>query len=361
VARDSKILLRQPSTDSLDRFGYENLTARLPAIAPADAERNAMGRLLEALRQADSPRLPHPMREDQPPILCPAVEDVPEVVQEEAGQEVPFVEVGPHHSVEGSPEVMATVPPLPQLHAVTTPEPTPDQPHVTFRPLPAKRISHDQPGFARELVAFHAPDMPAAVRYRELLGSLLVAVECSRPQERCPVLLFTAVREGIGSTTVVLNVAITAARPGRRRVVVVDANLRRPAVAQRLNLPIAPGLREVIAGAVTLDRALRETNQKGLLALTAGLAASGPGPRFVAETMRSLLRQLRQRADLVLIDGPCWDGRPEVVSLAAAVDAVYPVFPEEEAETSQTDALLEAIAEHAGRLAGCILAGRQSE
>jgi hypothetical protein len=91
--------------------------------------------------------------------------------------------------------------------------------------------------------------------------------------------------------------------------------------------------------------------------LAAGLAVTGPGPRFVAETMRSLVRQLRQRAELVLIDGPCWDGGREVVALAATADAVFAVLPEKEAETTEADDLLEAIADQ-GALAGCVLASR---
>jgi Mrp family chromosome partitioning ATPase len=140
--------------------------------------------------------------------------------------------------------------------------------------------------------------------------------------------------------------------------VVIDANLCRPSVAEQLGLPAAPGLREVLIGAATLEQALQQTEQENLLALTAGLAISGSGPRFVAQTMRSLLRQLRQRAGMVFIDGPCWDGRAEATTLATAADVVYAVFPEKEAETSQADTQLQAISEQGGNVGGCILAGR---
>ena len=76
---------------------------------------------------------------------------------------------------------------------------------------------------------------------------------------------------------------------------------------------------------------------------------------FVAETLPSLLRQLRQRHSLVLVDGPRWDGNAEVSALSAACDAVFLVAPESEAETPHTDALLKLIAEQGQHLAGCIL------
>ena len=106
---------------------------------------------------------------------------------------------------------------------------------------------------------------------------------------------------------------------------------------------------------------MQPTEQANLFALTAGsptpnsLRDAGSGMRFVAETMRSLLRQLRQRFPLVFVDGPRWDGRPEALVLAAACDAVYLVVPEQEAEMPQTDALLQLIPKQGARLAGCIL------
>jgi Mrp family chromosome partitioning ATPase len=350
-----------------------------------------MGRMFEVLRQAD--RAPHP-REESPMKETPApsaglepAEELPE------GPALSYIEVGPKHSIEGSPDVLAcepvrgplTPPPSPPRGegGVLLPSPPrgeggvllPSPPwgrgvggegaaapaaeaRVVFRPLPSRpRPDVGRPRFAPELVAFHSPDLPVTEPYRNLLAALLPASGV-RQGERCPVLVFTASQDGAGATTVLLNIAITAARPGRRRVAVVDANLRRPAVAERLGLEAAPGLREVLQGTATLDQALRPTEQPHLLALPAGLADAGAGTRFVAETTRSLLRHLRQRADLVLIDGPPWDGRPEAALLAAAADAVYLVLPEKDAETPQTDDLLQAICEYGARLAGCILAGR---
>jgi Mrp family chromosome partitioning ATPase len=267
-----------------------------------------------------------------------------------------FIEVGPRHSIEGSPDVLACGPAHRPVAARE--DEAEAAPLVAFRPMPADDPDEaDRPGFAPELVAFHAPDIPAAEQYRDLLAALLPASRV-RAGERCPVLAFTAAEAGAGSTTILLNVAVSAARQGRRRVVVVDAHLRRPAVAERLGLPPAPGLREVLRGAAALDEALQPTGQPNLLALTAGLADGGPGTRFVAETTRSLLRQLRQRADLVLVDGPPWDGRPEAAALAAAADAVFVVLAELEAESPQTDAVLRAVTDQGARLGGCILSGR---
>jgi Mrp family chromosome partitioning ATPase len=316
--------------------------------------------MLEALRYAEpDPRRP---RDEDQPVLCPVPSEAL-AADDDPGSEVPFIEVGPRHSLEGSPEVLACAPPAP-LAVVSAPEPAAEEGvrPIRFRPV----TDEHRPGVAApsrlapELTAFHTPDLPAAAQYRELLAALLPAAGASAG-EVCPVLLFTASEPGVGATTVVLNLAISAARQPGRRVVVVDTNLGRPAVADRLGLPAAPGLREVLCGAASLDSAVRPTAQENLLALTAGLAAAGPGPRFVAETTRSLLRQLRRRADLVFLDGPCWDGRAEAASLATAADAVFLVLPEGQADSPRADALLQAIPLSGARLAGCVLSGNDEQ
>jgi Mrp family chromosome partitioning ATPase len=308
--------------------------------------------MLEALKRADDPQ------EAAPAVLRAVGEMADSEPILVADEEVPFIEVGPHKSLEASPSVLACAPasPPPAHREVSRPMPC-SEPHpavppprrVHFRPLPGRLEAHGR--FAPELVAYHAPDQAAAQPYRDLFDAVRnAAVADDRPAA----LLFTAALPRCGNTTTLLNVAITAARQGRR-VLVVDANLRQPAIAARLGLPATPGLREALAGAVDLDDIIQPTGQANLFALTAGTAEGGVGPRFVAETMRSLLRRLRQRYPLVFVDAPRWDGRPDVTIPAAACDAVFLVVPDSEAETPQTDALLRLIPEQGARLAGCVL------
>jgi Mrp family chromosome partitioning ATPase len=307
-----------------------------------------MGRVLDALRQGEAP---HPEPGPRPqPAAAPA--PAPQLAEGET--EIPFIEVGPCKSLEASPSVLACTPSalLAARGAAESPAPPAAPPGtVAFRPL-GRPAAPCRSRIAAEVVAFHAPEQAAGAQYRDLLA----AVTAAGPGPPQAALLFTPALPDAEATAVVLNLAVTAARQGRRRVLAVDGNLRRPGVAWRLGLPEAPGLREVLAGAVTLDEAIQETEQPNLLALTAGAPAGGVGPRFVAETMRSLLRQLRQRFDLVLVDAPRWDGRTDA-ALLSACDAVYLVLPEKDAESPAVDELLQALPAAGARLAGCVLAG----
>jgi Mrp family chromosome partitioning ATPase len=325
-----------------------------------------MGRTLEALKQPQ--RQPGGLERERPSLRAAPVGE-PDLEPAEGQEEVPFIEVGPHRTMDGSPSVLASAPPGPvlgprlavpeteeQAGTVDEEAPIPRKLHsVAFRPAPALPAPREEARqrFPPELVAYHNPEHAVSVQYVRLLGPLLAVA----PEARSQVLLFTSVRPGGGTTTVLLNVAITAARQGRRRVVVVDGNLRRPALAERLGIGPGAGLRDVLVGTVPLEKSLCETDQANLFALTAGSTPSARGVRFVAETVRSLLRQLRHRFDLVLVDGPRWDGQPDVVLLGSACDSVYLVVPEAEADSPQVDDLYQLIPQQGARLGGCILAG----
>jgi Mrp family chromosome partitioning ATPase len=300
-----------------------------------------MGKMLAALSQAGVP--------------VPAAEMEPDGPRE-AEPEVPFIEVGPHKSMEASASVLASRPaPPPETPAAPAPpmaapvSPLMSVPlGVTFRATAGPR----RPRLGVDVIAYHRPEHPVSEQYRRLLAAMTAAT----PASRTLALFLSPALNGADSPLVLLNVAVTAARHGRA-VVVVEGHLHPSRLGERLGLGPGPGLREVLAGSATLEQALRETDQDLLSALSAGAPTAARGVRFAAETTRSLLRQLRQRFDLVLVDGPPWDGRPEVVLLATACDAVYLVVPEAEAEAPRIDQLVQVIPGQGAALAGCILVG----
>jgi Mrp family chromosome partitioning ATPase len=281
-------------------------------------------------------------------------------------EDAPFIEVGgPRAELDASPEVVAASrraeeplsagPAHARLYVVPA-EPGPGLAQVSFRPLPAAPtvLPPACDRFARELVAFHQPEHPVSEQHR----TLLAGIESQLPAGQPRVLFFTAPRPGAGTTTVLLNLAVTLAQRGRVRVAAVDANLERPAVAERLGLPRGPGLREILAGGVAPQRALRETGLDGLSAVAVGQARETNRAALAGEVMRSLLRYLRGRFDWVLVDGPYWDGSRHLGTLAGHCDAVYVILPEGLAEAVEVTELQNAIGQQGGRLRGCILTQR---
>jgi Mrp family chromosome partitioning ATPase len=316
-----------------------------------------MGRILETLKQAEAVR---ERTADQPP-------DLKVVGGIEPDEEVPFIEVGgPRSIVVASASVRASPIPsgkdtsplfvpaseealAPSLSEVPESIPT----AVVFQPLPAEppTLPPARERFTPELVAYHRPGHPVSEQYRTLLVSLTAHL----PARPAHTLLFTAPKPGTRKALTLLNLGITAAKHGNRRVVVVDADVRAPVLAEQLGVPRVPGLQEVLSGTVSLRKALQETGQANLHVLTAGDPLACSPARLASEAMRAVLRHLCERYHLVLVHAPAWDGRPAVVALGCACDAVYLVAGQSEANTPEVQELLQVITEQGGKVRGCIL------
>jgi len=334
-----------------------------------------MGKTFDALRRVDT-------QSNIPRERAPLAGEVAEKSQTAATNRgdnfetptgVPFIEVGPHKVIEASPGLLDHPPvapsrqrnlvledevPLltPLIEEAPQPRSTP-VPHpleVSFRPIvPSSQLNVPpaRPQLAPELIAYHCPEHHASARFEALLDTLLSVV----PSAKSAAFYFTSALFGVGTTTVLLNLALTAARR-QLRVVVIDANDPRPGIAAKLDLDEQPGLHEVLSGEKALDEAIQESEQINLYALTNGARRTASGSRFMAVTMRSVLRDLRRKFDLVLVDGPRWNGHPEVIAAGVACDAVFVVMPESAAESPQMDQLVQMIPEQGARLGGCILA-----
>jgi succinoglycan biosynthesis transport protein ExoP len=120
------------------------------------------------------------------------------------------------------------------------------------------------------------------------------------------------------------------------RVLLIDTDLRRPAVATRLGLAPAPGLSEYIAGLATLDdirqRAFvgadgAELAGEGFDVISAGSPAPNPFDLLDSERTRELLREARHDYDLVVVDTVPAPLVADAVSLMRLADGVLIVAP----------------------------------
>jgi Mrp family chromosome partitioning ATPase len=306
-----------------------------------------MGKTLDALK-----------RGTLVPVKTPTVRPAPAEPAAAPEEEIPFIEVGgPRSAIEASRDVMACPAPaarLPQSPAQAQPH-EPGQWTIQFRPLsrPEESLTAPPRQPVAELIAFHQPDHAIAAQYRTLLSGLLAQLPAGWGQ----VLLFTAPAPWAGTTTVLLNLAVTAARQEGRKVAVVDANLRRPALSDRLGVGPTPGLRDVLAGNVPLRQALQQTGQPGLWALPAGKTNLGD-VRLPLDWLLPTLRQLRSHFDLVFVDAPSWNEGSEVSALAATCDAVYMVLHQGQANPANQANPLPLLRQPPTNLQGCILTMR---
>ena len=130
---------------------------------------------------------------------------------------------------------------------------------------------------------------------------------------------------GDGKTTVAANLARAAAHAGQR-IVLVDADLRQPALHLQFAQPGEPGLRDVLEGARAADDVIRPTDVHNLFLIPAGAPSDRAGQLLEAGDWAGILKKLRAEFDAVLVDGPPVLDVSDSMILAAPSDGVLLVL-----------------------------------
>jgi capsular exopolysaccharide synthesis family protein len=140
----------------------------------------------------------------------------------------------------------------------------------------------------------------------------------------------TAAREGDGATTTAVNIGLTLAQIGRTTLL-VEANLRTPALEKVFKLKDGPGLVDVLTGAKPLKEAVRPTGTANLFVLTAGKPKGSPHALLDPRRIETLVQQLRQGYDFVVFDTAALLKYPDTLNLVRAVDGMLLVVPAHDA------------------------------
>ena len=162
------------------------------------------------------------------------------------------------------------------------------------------------------------PDSAAAEAFRVLRTSIML----SRPGGGLKVLLVTGCTPGEGKTTVTSNLAVAFAQHNKK-VIIVEADMRRPKLKHKMDFPADLGLSNVLTGSCSREQAIL----RGLYVPTLDVLPAGPRPPMPSELLGStafdeLLKQFRSLYDIVLIDSPPALLVTDAVSISSKVDAV---------------------------------------
>jgi polysaccharide biosynthesis transport protein len=168
-----------------------------------------------------------------------------------------------------------------------------------------------------ELVSFLQPLSPAAESYRALLTSILL----SRPTPPT-VIMMTSALPSEGKTTVSMNTAIALARLGRR-VLLVDADLRRPSIHRAMQLTSTIGLTALLrASAPFEDAVIRCTELPNLFILTAGTVSLPEDTELLVARFKNLLEGWRGQFDHIIVDTPPVLPLTDAVRMSVEADSV---------------------------------------
>ncbi|MGH3345146.1 MAG: polysaccharide biosynthesis tyrosine autokinase [Carbonactinosporaceae bacterium] len=160
-------------------------------------------------------------------------------------------------------------------------------------------VGFDGKASKRPLVVHLPGHEPRAEAFRQLRTNLQF-INVDRPSRR---IVFTSAIAQEGKSTATCNLAITMAQAGQR-VVLVEADLRRPKIHRYLGLEGAVGLTDVLIGRAGLDDVLQQWGNLPLKVLPSGSIPPNPSELVGSSRMEELLTLLEAEADVVLIDAP---------------------------------------------------------
>jgi capsular exopolysaccharide synthesis family protein len=150
-------------------------------------------------------------------------------------------------------------------------------------------------------------------------------------QPNVKVVLVAATTHGEGATTTSAILAATLARSGHSKILLIDANLRTPALEGVFNdnNQHTEGLSDVVATDVPVESVIYQTNFPNLFLLPVGKSHPSPSYLFDGDPITKLLNDLRERFDFIILDGAPLDGYSESFFLASKVDGVVLVAESE--------------------------------
>ncbi|RZL92416.1 MAG: polysaccharide biosynthesis tyrosine autokinase, partial [Variovorax sp.] len=173
------------------------------------------------------------------------------------------------------------------------------------------RIAAKAPG--NHLMALSHPESPAI----ESLRSLRIALQFATLEAGNNRVLVTGATPGVGKSFISANFAAIMAAAGKR-VLLIDADLRKGHIHQQFGQARERGLSELVAGVLTAEQAIRPQVLPQLDLLTTGKLPSNPADMMMSDTFARLLDTLSEQYELVVIDAP-----PVLVAADAAAIAPH--------------------------------------
>ena len=195
-----------------------------------------------------------------------------------------------------------------------------------------------------------APQSLVAEAFRQIRTMLTF----SCPAQEQTAVMVTSPSPTDGKTTVAVNLAIAAAQSGQK-VLLVDANFRRPALQRIFPNLREEGLSNLLVGQVKMEQAITHTEVPGLDVLSCGATPPNPAELLGSPHMRSFLATATKQYDRIIIDTPPVLLLSDAAALAGVVDGVILVLRAHRNNRGAAARARQVIDSVSGRLFGVVL------
>ena len=220
-------------------------------------------------------------------------------------------------------------------------------------PYTSEQIQLEQRAAAKssgvQLLAVSHPESPAI----EALRSLRIALQFTTLEAGNNRVLITGATPGVGKSFISANFAAIMAGAGKR-VLLIDADLRKGHIHQQMGLKRDNGLSELLAGVLTSAQAIRSQVLPNLDVLTTGKLPSNPADMMMSDTFADLLETLSAQYELVIIDTPPVLVAADAAAVAPHAGAVLLVARADQTQLGELNESAKRLA-HAGKAVSGVL------
>ena len=171
------------------------------------------------------------------------------------------------------------------------------------------------------------------------------------------VVAFSSTVANEGKTTNCLNLAISFADVDKK-IVIIDADMRRPQIHNHLSVPLSPGLSDYL-GEFTNDIPIVKTEYENLDVISAGTLPPSPSELLMSPRFENLLDQLRDKYDFIFIDTPPVHIVSDLAVFAAKIDGVVFVVREKKAPIETIKKTVENVHSVGGKVLGLVFNGSE--
>ncbi|MBY0063434.1 MULTISPECIES: CpsD/CapB family tyrosine-protein kinase [Priestia] len=208
----------------------------------------------------------------------------------------------------------------------------------------------------RRLLSHNSPKDPVAEQYRTIRTN----IQFSDADQDIKSIVLTSTGPGEGKSTTASNLATVYAQQGLR-VLLIDADLRKPTAHYTFRLENHVGLTNVLTKQSTLGQAVQATEVQDLSLLTSGPIPPNPAELLASNNMTELLKEMKAQFDMVIFDTPPVLAVADAQILANQVDGSILVVSsgktDKEAAVKAKELLLKANA----KVLGAVLNNRKME
>lgn len=214
--------------------------------------------------------------------------------------------------------------------------------HKVLKEMALETLPPDTPPSAAESLSKLICLLDPKSVLSESLRSLKTNIQFASLDRRVKSIIFTSAALGEGKSTCVINLAITMAQEGIK-VLLVDADLRKPIVHQRLGIEREPGLvdalvgttswrsyvrsaTDLMLGTVGVDRFLSTPGLDNLHVITSGSESGNPNEFLNINKIKALIAEMQEDYDMVLIDTPPILPVTDAVAFSSRVDGTILVY-----------------------------------